>query len=117
MRSAGRKTRTRAHVRADIAIKYVEWICARAGFTTSATPAGADYGIDLLLQTFDGKGRVEAGEVKLQVKAVSRPRFVEGGERIACLVDKRDLELWLDHLFPVILVLYHPATATAYWVY
>src|SRR5258707_468692 len=80
---AGKKRRTKAHVRADVALKYVQWICARAGFTTSDAPQGAYYGIDLSMQTFDRAGEVESEEVRFQVKAVSRLRFVKAGSEIA----------------------------------
>jgi hypothetical protein len=113
----GRKRRTKAHVRADIALKYVQWICARAGFTTSDTPQGADYGIDLSMQTFDRAGEVESEEVRFQVKAASRLRFAKAGSMIAYTVDKRDLRNWLEQIFPVILVVFDARTMTAYWVY
>jgi hypothetical protein len=114
---AGRKRRTRAHIHADIALRYVQWTCAKAGFTTSDSPPGGDYGIDLSLQTFDRTGDIESEEVKIQVKSVSRLKFVNDGRQIAYAIDKRDLGNWLEQIFPVILVVFHPRTTTAYWVY
>jgi hypothetical protein len=69
------------------------------------------------MQTFNRAGEVESEEVRFQVKAVTRLRLVNAGTQIAYTVDKRDLQNWLEQIFPVILVIFDASAMTAYWVY
>lgn len=112
-----RKRRTRQHVIADIACKHVEYLAAKAGFTTLVSPGGSDYGIDIILTTFDGKGFIENEAVRIQVKARERLKQLQGQRAFSLKIRKEDLSHWLSELSPVILVLFDAATETAYWIY
>lgn len=112
-----RKRRTRGHVIAERGVKHVEMIVVDAGFVTIPTPAGADYGIDLILLTFDAAGRVENGDVRVQVKAVSRMEPTTAGERFSIRVARSDVDYWLRETSPVILVCFDDSTGIAYWTY
>ena len=61
-----RKRRTREHVIADLSINHVERFVLRAGCTAERTKH--DYGIDLLMETFNVAGEPENGQVLFQLK-------------------------------------------------
>lgn len=112
-----RKRRTRQHVIADIGAKHVEYLAAKAGLTTLSVPMGADYGIDLTLNTFDANGFIENEAVRIQVKAAERLGPLKKSGTIAFRLLTGDLHHWLQELFPVILVLYDSSADVAYWEY
>lgn len=64
---APRKRRTRQHVIAAQSVNFVERFIIDEGHT--AQRQEHDYGYDLHLITYDGRGYVEAGSVFLQLKA------------------------------------------------
>lgn len=114
---AVRKRRTAEHIRADIAVRYVELLCARAGYVTSVPRQGGDYGIDIEIETFDERGFVESEEIKIQVKAAKRLARKANGREFAIRLDQRDLHHWLGGVLPVILVIYDQSRDRAYWSY
>lgn len=99
-----RKRRTRAHVIADLSVRYVEGIVLRCGWTVERTRH--DYGIDLLMQTYNADGEVESGRVLFQLKASDVVRCSADGQWIPLRLEWRDLLFWLNEVKPVILVLY-----------
>lgn len=58
-----RKTRTRAHVIAELSLNHVEYFILQCGF--SVERIGTDYGYDLQMYTYDDHGEVENGTVYL----------------------------------------------------
>lgn len=108
-----RKRRTREHVLADLSAHHVEGHALRCGF--SVERVAHDYGIDLILFTYDREGECEPGNVFLQLKATDTLKLVSGG--IACRLDRTDLCAWLEQTMPVILVIYDGKTDVAYWLY
>jgi len=112
---ARRKRRTREHILADLSANYVEGHVLRCGF--SVERVAHDYGIDLILFTYDREGECEPGNVFLQLKATDRLQLVSGGERIAFRIDRADLLAWLEQTMPVILIIYDGKTDRAYWLY
>jgi hypothetical protein len=112
-----RKRRTPEHIRSDIAARYVEFVCAQAGYTTISAPPGADYGVDITVQTFDENGFIENEVIRLQVKAVAGVMFLADRRRLRFDVDRRDLHHWLQEIVPVILVVVDTTNLRAYWVY
>jgi hypothetical protein len=64
---ANRKRRTREHIIADLSVNHVERFILQCGWT--AQRISPDYGIDLIMETFDTRGRIENGAVKFQLKA------------------------------------------------
>jgi len=67
MSKTHRKRRTRAHVIADLSINHVEKRVLECGWTVQRF--SPDYGLDLLITTFNRRGEIENGDVRLQIKA------------------------------------------------
>ena len=114
-RAADRKRRTREHVIADLSANHVEKQALLCGF--SVERVRHDYGIDLILFTYDQQGEVESGEIFLQLKATDRVQLVAKGKFIAYRLDRTDLYSWLSQFLPVILVVYDAPADRAYWLY
>jgi hypothetical protein len=66
---------------------------------------------------YNAIGEIEPGAVYLQVKATDRLPRVAGGKSISWPVSRRDLKLWLDEAYPVILVVYDGPKDKGYWLY
>jgi hypothetical protein len=111
----GRKRRTREHVIADLGVNHVERQALLCGF--SVERVAHDYGIDLIVLTYDDAGEVERGPIFLQVKATDTLKLVARGQAVAFRVQRRDLRSWLTESFPVILVVYDASTGVGYWLY
>jgi hypothetical protein len=114
-RSTDRKLRTREHVLADLSANYVEKQSLLCGFT--AEHVRYDYGIDLMVQTFNRWGEVENGWIPFQLKATDRIRLVDAGRSVSCRIERADLRHWLNEESPVILALYDAQADIAYWLY
>lgn len=110
-----RKRRTREHVLADLSANYTEKQALLCGFAVDR--AGADYGIDLYVQTFNRRGEVENGRILFQLKGTDRIKLVDGGQAVSCRVERADLRHWLNENQPVILALYDARADIAYWLY
>ncbi|MBI1915007.1 MAG: DUF4365 domain-containing protein [Planctomycetes bacterium] len=110
-----KKRRTREHVIADLSVNHVERHALLCG--GSVERIEHDYGIDLLIATYDREGERENGEIRLQVKATDHPRLVSGGKSIAVRVDSKDFRHWLLEPMPVILVIYDAKADVAHWLY
>jgi hypothetical protein len=110
-----KKRRTRAHVIADLSVNHVERQALLAGFAVQRIVR--DYGIDLFIATYDPSGDVENGEIRIQLKATDKPKWVRGGQSIALRVDQGDFRHWLMEPMPVILAVYDAPNDTAYWLY
>ena len=109
-----RKRRAREHVIADLAVNYVAKQVPLAGFTVERVMH--DYGIDLVLYTYNSLGEIEAGQVLVQVKSAERARTVAGGRFVVFCADRTDLLTWCAEFEPVILVLYDAADERAWWL-
>lgn len=109
------KRRTREHVIADQSLNFVERIIVDSGH--AATRIDKDYGLDLVLATFDEKGYVEPGHVYLQLKATDDIGRHDAGDYYWFDVDARDCRLWLQEPMPVVLVLYDAQARRAYWLH
>jgi hypothetical protein len=102
-------------VLADLSESHVLQCIYRCDFT--AQRIDRDYGIDLLLFTYDHWGQIENGYVLIQLKATDHLRVLHDGLRAAFVVDRSDLEHWLAEPFPVILIVYEAQADVAYWLY
>jgi hypothetical protein len=109
-----RKRRTREHVIADLSVHHVEGFVLRCGWTVERTRY--DYGIDLLMQTYNADGEVESGRVLFQLKASDTVRRSADGKWIPLRLEWRDLLFWLNEVKPVILVLYDAQADRAFWL-
>jgi len=110
-----RKRRTRSHVIADLSANHVERFALLCGY--SVERIAHDYGIDLILFTYDANGEIDSGQVFLQLKATDAPLLLADGVTISFTVERSDLELWLNEPMPVILVVYDASADRARWLY
>lgn len=110
-----RKRRTREHVIADLSINFVERQALLCGY--SAERVRHDYGYDLLLSTYNGRGELEGGGVPIQVKATDRLSVRKERQAVAFRIDYADLRLWLNENLPVILIVYDAQADVAYWLH
>jgi hypothetical protein len=107
--------RTREHVLADLSINHVERQVLLCGFSVDRVQH--DYGYDLSMATYNRGGEYEPGGVYIQVKATERLTRIAGGKSISCPISRRDLKLWLEEAYPVILVVYDGQNDCAYWLH
>ena len=70
--------RTREHIIVSQSYNYVEKFFIDQGHTVDRPTT--DYGIDLLVNTFDEDGYAEAGDILIQLKANDRFRFSKDGQ-------------------------------------
>jgi hypothetical protein len=112
---AQRKRRTRGHVIADIGVRYVEYLIAKAGYTSVQSPPGGDYGVDLYYFTYDGEGLAESGSVRVQVRATEALQFRDDGT-VSIRVDCRHVRYWMQERYPVLLVIYDASKDAAFWM-
>ena len=110
-----RKRRTRSHIIADLSVNYVEKQVLLCGHTVERMIK--DYGIDLLLSTYNEDGEIENETIKLQLKATDNLNVLQDGQTIAFSVERADLEFWLNEFMPFIFVVYDAQADAAYWVY
>src|ERR1051326_8534580 len=94
------KTRTREHVLADLAINHLERHVLKCGYTVERIYH--DYGLDLVLFTYNAKGEVESGRILLQVKATDNLTVLNDGQTIAIPLAREDLRSWLREPDPIV---------------
>jgi hypothetical protein len=109
------KTRTRAHVLADLSVNHVERQVLLCGFSVDRIQH--DYGYDLSMATYNQSGEYKPGGVYIQVKATERLPRIARGKTISWRFSRRDLKLWLEEAYPVILVVYDWENERAYWIH
>lgn len=110
-----RKIRTREHIIADISENHFESFALMKGFSTEST--AHDYGYDIILSTYDPSGEIENGFVLVQLKATDNLSLINNNTTVSFPLDKRDLTLWLNEFYPVILVVYDAQNEKGYWLY
>jgi hypothetical protein len=110
-----RKRRTREHIIADLSANHVERHVLLCG--NSAERRRHDYGVDLVLFTYDDNGEIENGEVRLQLKATDHLKTVSADQQATFRVERADLLSWLHETMPVILIVYDAIAEVAYWLY
>ena len=114
MTEHARKLRTREHVIADLGVNHLERHILLCGHTPQRMTH--DYGYDLFMTTYSRGGEAQEGWVYFQVKATNRLPLLKDGRTISWSVSRRDLRLWLNENYPVILVVYHAPRDRAYWL-
>ena len=80
MAHVNRKRRTREHIIADLGVNHVEKCILECGWTVQRF--SPDYGLDLLMTTFNRRGEIENGDVRLQIKAQTRSRLFPAAMRL-----------------------------------
>ena len=101
----GRKQRTREHVIADLSVNHVERLVLKCGYTVQRIIA--DYGYDLMLETYNARGEIEDDSVRLQLKASDSLQEYELAreEAFSFPVSTKDYRLWSEALLPVFFIL------------
>src|SRR5438128_5255936 len=115
MAHVNRKRRTREHIIADLGVNHVEKCILECGWTVQRF--NPDYGLDLLITTFNRRGEIENGDVRLQIKATDSIKKAAGGNAIAVRLTWRDMIYWLNEPSPVILVVYDAKSDQAWWLH
>ncbi len=100
---------------ADLAVNHTERQALLCGYTVERIRS--DYGIDLLLFTFDGNGEMENGIIPIQVKATETLVWLASEPVAAFRIGRKDLAGWLRQTLPVILVVYDVIADRAYWIH
>jgi hypothetical protein len=100
---------------ADLSVNHLERFVLRCGWTAQRTTH--DYGIDLLIETFNASGEPETGRVLIQLKATDKLRLRDDGKSLALRLDGRDVQAWKNEPMPVILILYDAKEDKAYWLH
>jgi hypothetical protein len=81
-----RKRRTREHIITDLGVNQVERFVLRCGWTVERTRH--DYGVDLLMETYNEAGEVENGRIVFQLKATDHPRQSSDGSALSATADR-----------------------------
>ncbi len=76
-----------------------------------------DYGYDLIATTFDENGYQEDGEIRVQIKATDKLERSRGRGFLACEIERKHYNLWMNTDMPVFLILYDAQERRAYWLY
>jgi hypothetical protein len=109
------KTRTRQHVIADLSVNHLERHVLLAGHTLHCVYF--DYGYDVAMFTYRSNGEAEPGLAFFQVKATDQLPLLRDGKTFSWPVSRRDLRLWFEEVYPVVLVVYDAQADKAYWLY
>jgi len=109
-----KKTRTRQHFIEDLSYNYAEKQILLARCTLQRYLP--DYSYDASIHTYNERGEIENGEIYLQLKSTDNINFSEKRNAYTFDLSKRDLELWLYNILPVVLVLYDAKTDQGYYL-
>ena len=110
-----RKRRTRQHQIEDLSQNFVEKQALLA-FCTFISYPSRHYSYDAIIETFNVDGEQENGEIFVQVKATDHLNYSQKNNAYEIELEKRDLELWLDQPFPILIVLYDAMGDCGYFV-
>jgi hypothetical protein len=109
------KRRTGEHVIAALSVNFVERFFLRRGHTVIETKE--DYGIDLIVWTYDEGGFVEPELIYIQLKATDSPSLSADGSFYSFSISIKDYNAWAAQAMPVFLILYDAQRERAYWQY
>ncbi|MBL8793621.1 MAG: DUF4365 domain-containing protein [Planctomycetia bacterium] len=110
-----RKRRTREHVIADLSVNHLERCVLLCGWTVQRTTH--DYGVDLMMETYNARGEPESGRVLFQLKATDKLKVGTQGRSVTARLDGRDLRAWRTEPMPLILIVYDALADRAYWLH
>lgn len=116
MAKAVRKRRTREHIIADLGVNYVERQILKCGHAVNRTSLGQDYGVDLVVLTFDENRELENGQIEIQVRATEQIKTLKSGDAFAQRLETAHVSHWAMQPFPVILAVYDASRERAWWL-
>jgi hypothetical protein len=99
---------------ADLSVNHVERHVLLAGHTLHRVYF--DYGYDLAMFTYSEHGEAEPGFAFFQVKATDQLRVSQSAKSFGWRISRRDLRLWLNETYPVMLIVYDAQRNQAYWL-
>lgn len=110
-----KKLRTREHIIEDLGLNHIERQILLSGNVLKRNQ-GYDYGYDGTIDTFDSIGQTDNLSFFVQLKSTDSIQL--SPQKLGYIVDlsKRDLELWLNSKYPVLLILYDAQQEIAYFV-
>jgi Domain of unknown function (DUF4365) len=91
----------------------LERVFLKKGHTVVKTEA--DYGVDLIVSTYDQDGFVEPGNINVQLKATDSPKPSADGSFYSYSISLRDYNAWMDEPMPVLLILYDAQEERGHW--
>ena len=110
-----RKRRTRQHIIEDLGFNHVERHILLAGYILRRFSQN-DYGYDGMIDTFNEQGEAQSLSFMFQLKSTDNIQQSRENETYTFDLSKRDLELWLHSVSPVILILFDAQKEVAYFI-
>jgi hypothetical protein len=102
-------------VLADLSVNHVERQILLRGFALNRLQV--DYGLDLMILTYNDGGELDSGHVLFQIKATDSLQVLKTGPFVSLRVELADLKAWQEEWMPVILVVYDGRADDAYWLF
>ena len=109
-----KKRRTRQHIIEDLGLNHIERQILLTGNVLRRF-GDHDYGYDGMIETFTEQGEAHNLTYKIQLKSTDVLQFSAQNGGFIIDLSRRDLELWLDSLVPVLLILYDAQKEMAYF--
>ena len=110
-----RKRRTRQHIIEDLGFNHVERHILLAGYILRRFSQN-DYGYDGMIDTFNEEGEAQSLSFMFQLKSTDNIQQSRENDTFTFDLSKRDLELWLNSVNPVILILFDAQKEVAYFI-
>ncbi len=107
--------RTRGHIIASQSHNYLERFFIDKGHTVDRPKE--DYGIDVVVNTFDSDGYAEGGNILFQLKASDNLKYSVDGSYISFKIKVTHYKYWMKQTMPVFLILYDANRTKAFWLY
>ena len=109
-----KKLRTRQHIIEDLGLNHIEKQILLSGNILRRFGEN-DYGYDGMIDTFNEQGETENLSFKIQLKSTDTLQLSAQKEGFIMDLSRRDLELWLESNYPVLLILYDAQGDVAYF--
>ncbi len=109
-----KKRRTRQHIIEGLGLNHIERQILLSGNVLRRFTE-YDYGYDGMIETFNEFGETQNLSFMIQLKSTDNIQLSPQKQGFIVDLSKRDLELWLESHFPVLLVLYDAEAEIAYF--
>ncbi len=110
-----RKLRTRQHIIEDLGFNHIERQVLYAGYIIQRYSHN-DYSYDGIIHTFNENSEIEAFSMMVQLKSTDNLKLTKNKNSIIFDLSIRDLELWLGHTLPTIILLYDALLEKSYYM-
>jgi Domain of unknown function (DUF4365) len=109
-----KKRRTRQHIIEGLGLKHIERQVLLSSDVLRRFPNN-DYGYDGVIETFNELGEKQNPMFMIQLKSTDNIQISPQKGGFIIDLSKRDLELWLESSYPVLLFLYDAQKEVAYF--